>query len=142
MRSEIMFPSQCALIPQVEMTYLSGGTDASGTIESTEGDGEALVILGIAGAVVIASTFIAVQIGRINDARVRTKYEKTYGISAYDPDGFYTTDFMNYKSRMQAQGRDNLSTIANWTCSLFSIPLGLSLTLGMCLFLIASSSSS
>lgn len=129
MRSEIMFPSQCALIPQVEMTYLSGGTDASGTIESTEGDGEALVILGIAGAVVIASTFIAFLIVRTNDARVRAKYEKTYGISAYDPDGSYTTDFMNYKSRMQAQGRDNLSTIADWTFTFFATPLFLTIGL-------------
>lgn len=129
MRSEIMFPSQCALIPEVEMTYLSGGTDASVPIESTEGDGEALIMLGIAGAVVIASTFIAVQITNVNDARVRAKYEKTYGISAYNPDGSYTTDFQNYQSRMRAQGRDSLTTIATWTSAVFAIPL--LLTIGL-----------
>ena len=124
MRSEIMFPTQCALIPETEMTYLSGGAEIIEPAPGSSDDDATILLVGLAGiAVVGVSTFIAVQISQANEARVRSEYEKTYGISAYNPDGTLTTDFQNYQSRRLAQGRDDLSTIAMWGSLVFFTPL-------------------
>ena len=124
MKNTITYPMSYALIPEDEMVYLGGGSNASDDVGN-----DVSGPVGVFGLLGLGAVGIGLLIYDISEDRVRREYEKKTGLSSRNPDGSDTTDYLNYNKRAYVQNRNPYSTQ-----SLF-LATGLILAAGFAFFL-------
>lgn len=124
MKNTITYPMSYALIPEDEMVYLGGGSNASDNVGN-----DVSGPVGVFGLLGLGAVGIGLLIYDISKDRVRREYEKKTGLSSRNPDGSDTTDYINYDKRAYVQNRTPYAAK-----SLF-LATGLLLTAGFAFFL-------
>lgn len=124
MKDTITYPMSYALIPEDEMVYLGGGSNASDDVGN-----DVSGPVGVFGLLGLGAVGIGLLIYDISKDRVRREYEKKTGLSSRNPDGSDTTDYINYDKRAYVQNRTPYAAQ-----SLF-LATGLLLTAGFAFFL-------
>lgn len=124
MKNTITYPMSYALIPEDEMVYLGGGSNASDDVGN-----DVSGPVGVFGLLGLGAVGIGLLIYDISKDRVRREYEKKTGLSSRNPDGSDTTDYINYDKRAYVQNRTPYAAK-----SLF-LATGLLLTAGFAFFL-------
>ena len=124
MKNTITYPMSYALIPEDEMVYLGGGSNASDDVGN-----DVSGPVGVFGLLGLGAVGIGLLIYDISEDLVRREYEKKTGLSSRNPDGSDTTDYLNYNKRAYVQNRNLYATQ-----SLF-LATGLILAAGFAFFL-------
>ena len=124
MKNTITYPMSYALIPEDEMVYLDGGSNARDDVGN-----DVSGPVGVFGLLGLGAVGIGLLIYDISEDRVRREYEKKTGLSSRNPDGSDTTDYLNYNKRAYVQNRNPYATQ-----SLF-LATGLILAAGFAFFL-------
>ena len=124
MKNTITYPMSYALIPEDEMVYLGGGSNASDDVGN-----DVSGPVGVFGLLGLGAVGIGLLIYDISEDRVRREYEKKTGLSSRNPDGSDTTDYLNYNKRAYVHNRNPYATQ-----SLF-LATGLILAAGFAFFL-------
>ena len=105
MKNTITYPMSYALIPEDEMVYLGGGSNASDDVGN-----DVSGPVGVFGLLGLGAVGIGLLIYDISEDRVRREYEKKTGLSSRNPDGSDTTDYLNYNKRAYVQNRNPYAT--------------------------------
>lgn len=121
----LSYPAQYSVLAPDEMVYIDGGT----TVDTIR-DGLMLAAM-VGGAAVLGMAAIGTVISVQSEKALRTEYEKTYGISAVDSSGLYTTDFLSYKTRAENQGRNQGAELSAKAFKVLITPLSAVMAVGL-----------